>query len=357
MRTLRPSLEQSLEQINANTLKEFILEPHSNIADDKAIELSEALKNNTSLEVFSLSSIEVSDTAAQSIAEGLANHPKLNKLILVGKKISVQGIYLFIDILPTLKKLTWFTLEKTTIGNEGIKRLGGVVTSCEAINQLMLSDNQITDEGVSCFIDYVKPIKRFIYIDLGSNNLSDLGLTLTKQAMLDYSTVSISTSCSKYATLEYRKELNRYTSNNLQVWKKLRQAAAQILKIARLMHGVSQVNSKTSAISLPGFIKKYILRFFDGDNMLSPEQISNIYEYASDRRILKSQHEEFDFLVQVSCDRPKQYAQRVSFFKPCIAAIEVEKQPSRSEKRKGDTSEALLPLVGSPSKKANTAVV
>lgn len=174
---------------------------HNNITEKGALHLSEALKNNTSLEKLNIGYNKIGDRGVVHIVESLLmNNSTLAKLHLQSNSITKVGAgYLakMLRINPTMRKLG---LDYNKIGNEGVKLLSLALSSNSEstassngspLIALYLDENCITDEGIYYLADMLKVNRTLTGLALGRNDISDLGVQKLIQTLIDYKTAII----------------------------------------------------------------------------------------------------------------------------------------------------------------------
>jgi hypothetical protein len=145
--------------------------------------LSEALRNNNTLEELELHYNSLSDQGVLSLANILSiNNNKLKKLVLGHNKIGDKGAKSLAQMLQSNSTLNFLSLMGNQIKHEGLQSLvDAIVNYNKTLQRLILSRNEsINDASGSSLLQLIKKSQSLIYLDVNS---CDLSRTVKNQLM------------------------------------------------------------------------------------------------------------------------------------------------------------------------------
>ena len=151
-----------------SNIQRFYLK-QSTIGDDVAIALGQALRQNITLEVCSLTDCSISAQGASEIAEGLKYNSSLRRLNLDRNLIQDDG---FMKLLGTLPHPT---LTALSVCDNQITDKSMSVTNIKHLTELCLNGNSITDLGTLKLCESLMQGSQLMRLSLRDNKLSTRG--------------------------------------------------------------------------------------------------------------------------------------------------------------------------------------
>ncbi len=154
------------------------------IYDDDAKALAEALQGNTALTSLDLSDNQLSDKSAEAFGMILQNNHTLTTLTLRNNLFRGEGAKELARALNQNKVLTAFYLSDNQIGNKGAIALAKVLQSNTALTELDIRGNNIDDEGAKALANALHNNTILIEFNFDGNNLGSEGLKALQASVL-----------------------------------------------------------------------------------------------------------------------------------------------------------------------------
>ncbi|CAF4464799.1 unnamed protein product [Didymodactylos carnosus] len=161
-----------------NSTKQF-----SQISDNQAIALANALKVNQTLIHLGLARQQISDKGAQALGDALKLNQTLITLQLSFNQISDKGAERVADVLKVNRTLLTLSLCYNNIADKGAEQLADALKVNRTLITLGLSNNNISDKGAEALGDALKVNQTLITLQLGANPIYDKGAERVADAL------------------------------------------------------------------------------------------------------------------------------------------------------------------------------
>jgi Ran GTPase-activating protein (RanGAP) involved in mRNA processing and transport len=148
-----------VEQVIFNKQFKQLWLGYNKITSAGALILSEALKNNNTLEELELQDNQVSDHGVWHFANVLSvNNNTLKKLVLGNNAITDEGVKYLAQMLQSNRTLTFLGLSNNSITHQGLQILVNSILNYNTILQkLILTGNgQLTDASENALLQLIK---------------------------------------------------------------------------------------------------------------------------------------------------------------------------------------------------------
>jgi len=184
----------------------------TNIYDDGAKHIADALKINHSLKILLLIGNNIDDDGATHIADALNVNHTLETLDLSLNKIGTDGAKQFSDRLKVNHSLKTVVLYGNNIGDDGAKQIADALKVNKSLKTLHLSSNNIGDAGAKQIAEALKVNHSLEELNLSNNNINDDGAKQIADALkvnhslknLNLMNNKISAYCKKYLSKTLR---------------------------------------------------------------------------------------------------------------------------------------------------------
>ncbi|KJE93815.1 TKL/IRAK protein kinase [Capsaspora owczarzaki ATCC 30864] len=151
------------------------------IGDAGARAIAEALKMNTTLTELGLHQNQIGDAGAQAIAESLKVNKTVTKIYLYSNQIGDDGALAIAEAHKVNTTLTKLSLWANQIGDAGARAIADALKVNTTLTTVYLHQNQIGDAGAQANAEALKVNKTLTRLNLSQNFLTNVGIIALRQ--------------------------------------------------------------------------------------------------------------------------------------------------------------------------------
>ena len=174
--------QDALNSIQQNKVFQLDLSS-SNIDDNQAALLANALQNNHSLTFLDLGGNQVGDAGASALANALQNNHSLSYLDLSWNQVGDAGVSALANALQNNHSLTTLSLGWNQVGAAEASALANALQNNHSLTFLDLGGNQVDDAGASALANALQNNHFLSYLNLENNQVGDAGASALANAL------------------------------------------------------------------------------------------------------------------------------------------------------------------------------
>ncbi|CAM4784216.1 unnamed protein product [Rotaria magnacalcarata] len=162
----------------------------SNIGEEGAAHLANALATNKTLATLDLTYNDIGEDGAAHLANALATNKTLTTLNISENNIGEDGAQHLANALATNKTLTTLDLTYNDIGEEGAAHLANALATNKTLTTLDISGNNIGDDGAEHLANALATNKTLTTLDLTYNDIGEDGAAHLSNALATNKTLT-----------------------------------------------------------------------------------------------------------------------------------------------------------------------
>ena len=155
----------------------------SNIDDNQAAFLANALQNNHSLTFLDLQSNKVGDAGATALANALKNNHSLTHLSLDSNQVGDAGASALANALQTNHSLIFLNLNSNQVNDTGVSALANALQNNHSLTHLSLDSNQVGAAGASALATAIQNNHSLTSLNLLNNQVGAAGASALANAL------------------------------------------------------------------------------------------------------------------------------------------------------------------------------
>ena len=158
--------------LSQNTkLKELYL--HNNFFADGIITIAQAMKNVSTLEIFTIGANVITEKAADSVAELLSHNTNLIELYLHNNHFKTEGMIKILKAIQNISSLKKFSVGANNTGEEAADVIAPLLSHNHELIEVYFHNNKYSTQGVIKIANALQNVSNLTKFSIGDNKVGE----------------------------------------------------------------------------------------------------------------------------------------------------------------------------------------